>query len=174
MRIYILRVRYISSELEANEELKNPMAAAGAVKDALATGGVDKVTRWLLPSKTALPPHRRRRRQGRYSCYNLTLLWISNWIRTIHTWQSSSHKICGAGERGRQSTVTFSTKKTATIFFFAGSWHGQRGRGPSGQDADKGDWRVRRQSFWKLFLSQVLGSTQRINTEFKVTKRERI
>ena len=58
MRIYILRVRYISSELEANEELKNPMAAAGAVKDALATGGVDKVTRWLLPSKTALPPHR--------------------------------------------------------------------------------------------------------------------
>ena len=52
MRIYILRVRYISSELEANEELKNPMAAAGAVKDALATGGVDKVTRWLLPSKT--------------------------------------------------------------------------------------------------------------------------
>ena len=34
---------YFSSDYDVGDDMKNPLAAAGAVKDALSTGGVDKV-----------------------------------------------------------------------------------------------------------------------------------
>ena len=36
------------SDVDGIDDMKNPMAAAGAVKDALATGGVDKVSQDMM------------------------------------------------------------------------------------------------------------------------------
>ena len=38
-----IKIFYFSSDYDVGDDMKNPLAAAGAVKDALSTGGVDKV-----------------------------------------------------------------------------------------------------------------------------------
>ena len=44
-KIFILDSKFFSfsSDYDVGDDIKNPLAAAGAVKDALSTGGVDKV-----------------------------------------------------------------------------------------------------------------------------------